>query len=154
MLTNMRKLVLTVVCNGMLVTAASAQSTPHACTTSAIAGTYSVACSGWTAGAGGSLVPIKEVGIVTGDPSGFWTGATTINIAGQTIIPKATISGQAVMNPDCTGTITYNKGTPSEININFVVNPKTDEILGLTTDLGSVISCELKRMSNSREQQK
>jgi hypothetical protein len=94
------------------------------------------------------LVPIKQVGVATGDASGFWTGATTINIAGQIIIPRATVSGQAILNPDCTGSIAYNKGTPSEVNINFVVNPTTKEILGVTTDKGSVISCELKRMSN------
>ena len=145
--------VITAICIVILAEVASAQSN-HACTNSATAGKYSVACSGWTTGPGGSLVPIKQVGVATGDRSGFWTGATTINIAGQTIIPNATVSGQAVVNADCTGTITYNKGTPSELNINFVVNPKTDEILGLTTDKGSVISCELKRMSNSTGQQK
>jgi len=94
-------------------------------------------------------VPIKQLGIVTGDATGFWTGSTTINIAGQSIVPKATVSGQATLDPDCTGTVTYNKGTPAEININFVVNAATNEILGLTTDKGSVMSCELKRMSSS-----
>ena len=92
--------------------------------------------------------------MATGDTNGFWTGATTINIAGQAILPKATVSGQAILNPDCTGTITYNKGTASEVNINFVVNPRTGETLGLTTDKGSVTSCELKRMSNGRAQDK
>ncbi len=41
-------------------------------------------------------------------------------------------------------------GASSEVNISFVVNPKTNEILGLTTDKGTVMSCELKRMSNGR----
>jgi hypothetical protein len=141
--------VLAVVWSVVIIQTASAQSNQHACTTSATAGTYSVACSGWTTGSGGALVPVKQLGVATGDRSGFWTGATTINIAGQVVIPKATVSGQSVVNSDCTGTLTYNKGTSTEVNITFVVNPRTDEILGITTDQGSVISCELKRMSNN-----
>jgi len=93
-------------------------------------------------------VPIRQLGIATGDATGYWTGFATINIAGQSIVPKATVTGQATLDPDCSGSITYNKGTASEININFVVNAATNEILGITTDKGSVMSCELKRMSS------
>ena len=51
---------LTIVCTMVLVPAASAQAKANACTIPATAGTYSVACSGWTAGPGGGLVPIKQ----------------------------------------------------------------------------------------------
>ena len=139
---------LSLICLTLLVPAALGQSSPTACTHSSAAGTYSVSCNGWVS-VGGSFVPIKQLGIATGDATGFWTGFTTINIAGQSVIPKATVSGQATLDPDCTGTVTYNKGTPGEININFVVNAATNEILGLATDKGSVMSCELKRMSSS-----
>jgi len=139
---------LTFICGTVVVSTASAQSSPAACTHSSAAGTYSVSCSGWVS-VGGSFVPIRQLGIATGDATGLWTGFTTVNIAGQSIVPKATVSGQATLDPDCTGTVTYNKGTPTEININFVVNAATNEILGLATDKGTVMSCELKRMSSS-----
>ena len=145
---------LAIVAGAALLPAAYAQGNPNACTSSATAGTYSVACSGWTVGMAGALVPTKQVGIATGDASGFWTGATTIHIAGQPLIPKASVTGQATLSPDCTGAITYNKGTPTEVNITFVVNPNTEEIFGLVTDQGSVISCVLKRMSNGHGKDK
>ena len=152
---NPRRHFLAIVAGAVLLPAAYAQGNPNACTSSATAGTYSVTCSGWTAaGPMGPLVPLKEVGIATGDADGDWTGATTINIAGQTIIPNASVAGDATVKPDCTGVITYNKGTPSPINITFVVNPNTEEIFGLVTDQGSVISCVLKRMSNGHGKDK
>jgi hypothetical protein len=134
-----------------LIPVTFAQGNSNTCSNSNTAGTYSVVCDGWTVPtAGAPLVPIKQVGIATGDASGNWSGATTINIAGQTVIPDAKVTGQGTVNSDCTGSITYNKGTPNPINITFVVNLKTEEIFGLVTDKGSVISCVLKRMTNGR----
>ena len=145
---------LAILAGAVLFPAAYAQGNPNACTSSATAGTYSVTCSGWTVGMAGALVPTKQVGIATGDASGFWTGFTTINIGGQQIIEKATVTGQATLSPDCTGEITYNKETQAPIKIKFVVNPNTEEIFGLGIDKGSVISCVLKRMSNGHGKDK
>ncbi len=119
-----------------------------ACTNRAIAGTYSFTCNGWTpAGPGGSLVPMMEVGVATGDASGHWSGAATVNIGGQTIIPNAILTGQTEVNSNCSGNIVYNQGEPTELNINYVANLKTDEIFGLILNGGTVASCELRRMS-------
>jgi hypothetical protein len=60
------------------------------------------------------------------------------------------VAGQATVKSDCTGSITYNSSTLNPVNITFVVNLKTEEIFGLVTDKGSVISCVLKRMTNGR----
>ena len=121
------------------------------CTNAAAAGTYTFTCSGFTAaGPGGSLLPIMQVGVATGDADGNWSGTSTINIGGLTVIPGAQVTGKTSVNPDCTGTITYNKGTATELNITYVVNPKTDELFGLITDKGTVTSCVLKRISFSR----
>jgi hypothetical protein len=118
------------------------------CTNSTAAGTYSVTCSGFTAaGAGGSLVPIMQVGIATGDTDGNWSGTVATNIGGQTVIPASSVTGKTTVNPDCTGTITYNKGTPTELNITYVMNPLTNETFGLITNKGTVASCVLKRIS-------
>jgi hypothetical protein len=116
------------------------------CTPATTAGAYTVTCTGWST-AGGTLTPIHQVGMAFGDATGFFTGFATINIGGQVTIPKAPVSGQATLNPDCTGSITYNKGTLGELNIVFVVNPQTREISGMTTDAGSVSSCTLKPMN-------
>jgi hypothetical protein len=122
-----------------------------ACTNASAAGTYSVTCSGFTAaGPGASLVPIMQVGVATGDADGNWSGTVAINIGGQTVIPASSVAGKTTVNPDCTGTITYNKGTPTELNISYVMNPKTDETFGLVTDKGTVVSCVLKRISFNR----
>jgi hypothetical protein len=120
------------------------------CTNATAAGTYSVTCSGFTAVPGGPLVPIMQVGVATGDADGNWSGSVTTNIGGQTVIPASSVTGKTTVNPDCTGTITYNKGTPTELNISYVVNPKTDETFGLVTDKGTVVSCVLKRISFNR----
>jgi len=128
--------------------AAYAQGGQNACTNVAAAGTYSFTCSGWTAaGPGGTLVPMMEVGVATGDADGNWSGTATINIGGQVVIAGAKLTGKTTVNPDCTGAITYNKGTPTELNISYVVNPKTDELFGLVTDKGTVVACVLKRIS-------
>ena len=126
---------------------AQAQGGPNACTNAGVAGTYTVTCSGYTAaGPAGSFVPMMQVGFATGDADGNWSGSVTINIGGQTVIPSSKVTGKASLNPDCTGTITYNKGTPTEVNISYVVNTKTDETFGLVTDKGTVVSCVLKRV--------
>jgi hypothetical protein len=91
-----------------------------------------------------------QVGVATGDADGNWSGTVAINIGGQVVIPASSVTGKTTVNPDCTGTITYNKGTPTELNISYVVNPKTDETFGLVTDKGTVASCVLKRISFPR----
>ena len=132
----------------VLTPASYAQGT---CTNAAAAGTYTFTCSGFTAaGPGGALLPIMQVGVATGDADGNWSGTSTINIGGLTVIPGAQVTGKTSVNPDCTGTITYNKGTATELNITYVVNPKTDELFGLITDKGTVASCVLKRISFNR----
>src|SRR5690242_11508018 len=126
---------------------AQAQQGPF-CSSSMLSGTYLVTCSGWTSLAPGApLVPMMHVGTSTGDADGNWTGSTVINIGGQVVIPDAKVSGKAVVNSDCTGSVTYTKGTPGELNISFVYFKPAEEIHGLVVDKGSVLSCVLKRIS-------
>ena len=92
-----------------------------------------------------AIIPTRAGANCHRDADGNWSGTTTINIGGLTVIPGAKVTGKTTVNPDCTGTITYNKGTPTELNISYVMNPKTDETVGLITDKGTVASCVLKR---------
>ncbi len=120
----------------------------EACSTETAAGTYVVSCSGFTAaGPGGTLLPVHQLGLATGDRDGNFTGSTTVNIGGLILIPDAKVSGKATINPNCTGNITYNKGTPALLTVTFVVLREAKEIHGLVTDTGSVISCVLNRTS-------
>lgn len=50
------------------------------------------------------------------------------------------------MNPDCTGQITYNQGTPSELDINFLVLNEGKELRGMLQNSGSDVQCDLIRM--------
>ena len=132
---------------GLMMLAFNAFAQPgQYCSASSAAGTYTVTCSGWTAaGPNGALVPMMQVGTATSDAEGNWTGSTVVNIGGQVVIPDAKVSGKAVVKPDCTGNVTYNKGTPGELNISFVVNG--NEIHGMVTDKGTVAACVLKLVS-------
>jgi hypothetical protein len=132
---------------------------PQACTAANSAGTYSVVCNGTTTDpvTGAKNVPTNQVGIPVGDKSGNYTGFTAIDINGNTL-GVGTVSGKATVNPDCTGKITYsavlhpvanpNVSVPlPPINISFVINPARNEIYGMVTDPGNVVSCTLKSMS-------
>ena len=131
----------------ILITAAALSAQGPFCSNQTSAGTYAVTCSGWVAaGPGGSLVPVMHVGIATGDESGNWIGTTTVNIAGQTTFTAA-VTGKAVTNSDCTGSVTYNKGTPNEMNVTYVVLRDKGETRGLITDKGQVVTCVLTRIS-------
>jgi hypothetical protein len=131
----------------ILITAAALSAQGPFCSNQTSAGTYAVTCSGWTAaGPGGTLVPVMQVGTAKGDENGNWAGSTTLNIAGQ-IVLTAPVSGKAVTNPDCTGSVTYNKGTPNELNISYVVIRDRGEIHGLVVDKGQVVACVLTRIS-------
>ena len=141
-------LVVMLVTIGVVFTPAAYAQNGPACTNNAVAGTYTITCSGWiAAGPGGSLVPMMQVGLATADADGNWSGFTTINIAGQTVIPKAPAVGKTSVNPDCTGNIVFNKGTTSELNINYVANLNTKQIFGLIISTGTVASCTLQLAS-------
>ena len=116
---------------------AQGQGGPNACTNAAVAGTYTVTCSGFTAaGSGGSLVPIMQVDLPQATPTATGQVLSLSISAVKTVIPASNVTGKANLNSDCTGTITYNKGTPTELNISYVVNPRTDETFGLVTERG------------------
>jgi hypothetical protein len=147
MKTNKKSLFLMLMAAAVLSSTASAQGNPNVCTNVSAAGAYSFSCSGWTAaGVGGSLLPMMQVGVVSADADGNWSGSSTINIGGQIVIPDAKVTGKTTVNPDCTGNITYNKGTPAELNISYVTNPRAEQIHGLVIDKGTVVSCVLQRI--------
>ena len=115
------------------------------CSNDMTAGTYMVSCGGFiTPVVNGPSLPMTLLGIVTGDLSGNFSGSPTNMIAGA--MTPGTVAGPAQINGDCTGKITYNKGTPGEMNIQFVVLSNGDEMRGMVVDKGANVSCHLIRI--------
>jgi hypothetical protein len=118
---------------------------PAYCGTTTTRGVYAVTCSGFiTPGPAAASLPFTVHATVTGDESGAFKGTARNSVAGQQ--SNQDISGQAQAKPDCTGTITYNKGQKDEINIRYVVVNNGDEMRGMITDPGANVSCILTRI--------
>jgi hypothetical protein len=132
------------------LSAAQAQA-QEKCSTRTTTGKYVVVCNGFlTPAPNAPLVPAKELALAVGDRSGTFTATGTISVGGT--ILKATVKGTEQLNPDCTGTITYEQtinGQPGPpLDITFVVSQNGDTIDGLVTDPGAVFACKLTRTKN------
>ena len=115
------------------------------CSNDTVAGTYVVSCEGFiTPVANGPSFPMTVLGTVTGDSSGNFSGIATNMVAGA--MTTAPVAGPAQVNSDCTGKITYNKGTPGEMNVQFVVLSNGYEMRGMVVDKGANVSCHLIRI--------
>ncbi len=118
------------------------------CSTRTTAGKYATVCDGFlTPAPGAPLVPAKSLAVTTGDRYGNFTGTGTISLGGT--ILQQTVAGTEQINPDCTGTITYQtwiNGQPGPpLDITFFVSQNGDTIDGLVTDAGTVYACKLTR---------
>ena len=134
---------------GLFVALSAAQAKDQdKCSTRTTTGKYVVVCDGFLAPAPNApLVPAKELAVSVADRSGTFTGVGTISVGGT--ILQQTVKGTEQLNPDCTGSITYQQtingqqGPP--LDITFVVSQDGDIIDGLVTDPGAVFACRLTR---------
>jgi hypothetical protein len=109
---------------------------------------YGTTCQGFVStGAGQPLAPYTLLGTCTGDAHGFFTCQGTQSFGG--FVVPALDEGQGTVNTDCTGQITYNQGTPSELDINFLVLNDGKELRGMLQNSGSVVQCDLVRMGDT-----
>jgi hypothetical protein len=123
----------------------AAAQNPAACGSMTTRGVYVVSCGGFiTPGPNAPSLPFTILGTVTGDESGAFKGTARNSVAGQQ--SNQDVSGQAQTRPDCTGTITYNKGQKDEINVRYVVVNNGDEMRGMISDPGANVSCLLTRI--------
>jgi hypothetical protein len=121
------------------------------CSNTTTVGRYVIVCEGFmTPAPNTAMAPAKILGTATADSSGNFKAVGTVSIAGMIVTQKAT--GTQKLNKDCTGTITYSQtinGQPGPpLNITYVVSQQGQRIDGLSTDMGTVLSCVLKRVSN------
>jgi hypothetical protein len=129
----------------LLVSAAEAQE----CTFRTTNARYATTCQGFVSPAAGDpLAPFSLLGTCKGDANGFFTCTGTQSFDG-TVVP-AVDDGQSIVNPDCTGQITYNKGTSGELDINFLILDDGRELRGMLQNAGSAVQCDLIRMDPAK----
>jgi len=129
----------------LLATSAAAQ---NKCTFHTTNARYGTICQGFVSTAPGTpLTPFSLLGTCTGDANGFFTCNGTQSFDG-TVVP-AVDQGQSIVNSDCTGQITYNKGTTGELDINFLILHEGKELRGMLQNAGTAVQCDLIKMSAS-----
>jgi hypothetical protein len=122
------------------------------CSVAANVGTYAVKCNGYlTPRPNAPMVPATGLSKAVADKDGNWSGSGTLSLGGAIVTQNVQSVRPAMVNPDCTGSLTYSQtinGQPApDIHFNFIVEKNSDVIDGIGTDPGSVFSCTLTRIS-------
>ncbi len=120
------------------------------CSNHTIRGTYGVVCTGFLSPAQGApQVPFSALGTVTGDYSGVFQGTAKASIGGG--IVTQVVKGTAVINSDCTTTITYTQTIDGQkapdLHILAHILDQGQEIRGMALDPGSTMTCNLRLIS-------
>jgi hypothetical protein len=136
----------------MMTLLAPAWAQSEACSTATIRGTYSVTCSGYLSPAQGApQAPISLIGTVKADYAGSFAGTGKVSLGGAILDQTVKTATPAVVNSDCTGTITYIQTIGGQaappLNIVFHVLDGGKTILGMSVDTGATMSCTLRLMS-------
>jgi hypothetical protein len=119
------------------------------CSTHTIRGNWGVTCTGnLTPAANAPLTPTRILGTCTSTLEGEFQCEGTMSLGG--IILAQTMSGKAIVNENCTGSIRYTQtldGNPApDMNIRFLIFDSGKLIDGLPVDKGANLACTLKRM--------
>jgi len=126
----------------MLASSAAAQ---NKCTVHTTNARYGTTCQGFVSPAPGALLaPFTLLGTCTGDANVFFNCSGTQSFDG-TVVPTVD-AGQSIVNADCSGQVTYNKGTPEELDINFLILHDGKELRGMLQNTGTAVQCDLIRM--------
>lgn len=132
----------------LIVTPADGQ---NKCSFQTIHARYGATCQGSVSpNSGAPLVPFALLGTCTGNATGYFTCSGTQSFGG--VVVPAPAEGQSAVNSDCTGQITYNKGTPEELDINFLILHDGKEIRGMLQNTGTAVECDLVRMEKGESE--
>ena len=120
------------------------------CSALTIRGTYGLVCTGtMSPAAGAPQVAFSAIGTAVGDFNGTFTGIAKASIGGA--IVDQTVVGTAIIDNDCTGTISYTQkinGQPApKLNLVFHILDNGKEIRGMSVDAGSTLTCSLRLMN-------
>jgi len=138
---NKSSLFLLIVCT-LLASSAAAQ---NKCTVHTTNARYGTTCQGFVSTAPGTpLAPFSLLGTCTGDANGFFKCTGTQSFDG-TVVP-AVDEGQSIVNSDCTGQVTYNKGTPGELTSTSSSCTTAKNFAACCRMRGRRFQCDLIRM--------
>jgi hypothetical protein len=134
----------------VLVSVAPMWAQSGACSTQTIRGYYALTCTGFVSPAANApQQPFSAIGTTTTTWAGSITGVAKASLGG--VILDQAVTGTAVVNSDCTGTVSYDQklnGQPApKLNIVFHVLDDGKEIRGMAVDAGSTLSCNLRLIS-------
>ncbi len=132
----------------MLAVGAQAQQ----CSARALAGKYMATCDGFlTMGANQPLLPAKLLGTGSGDGQGNFSLTSTMSVGGVILAHYMWTSEPAKINPDCTGSATFNElinGQPwPPLTYALVVAHNGKQLEVLQTTPGSIFSCKLTKIA-------
>ena len=136
----------------MMTLLAPAWAQSGACTTATTHGTYSVTCSGYVSPAQGRP-RCRSLALPSSKPTmaGILPETGKASLGGAILDQTVKTSAPAVVNSDCTGTITYVQTIAGQaappLNIVFHVLDNGKEIRGMSVDAGATMSCNLRLMS-------
>ena len=117
------------------------------CSSRTIHARYGVTCQGSVSTSPGvPLAPYALMTTCTGNANAFFKCTGTQSFDG-TVVPSVA-QGPASVNSDCTGKITFDRGTPQELDFNFLILHDGEEIRGMLQNPGSAVQCDLIRMSD------
>jgi hypothetical protein len=98
---------------------------------------------------GAPQVPISLIGTVKADYAGSFAGTGKVSLGGAILDETVKTATPAVVNSDCTGTITYIQtiGGQAAPPLDIVFHAGGKTILGMSVDAGATMSCTLRLMS-------
>lgn len=91
-----------------------------------------------------AFVPAAEAGVAIFDGQGGLSASSTFSFGGNVFPVSAPISSYTV-NPDCTGSLTFNTDVAGSVNRNLVIEADGHEIEFINTNSGHVIAGTMKK---------
>lgn len=130
----------------------------YSCSNRTGIGTYGYNCSGVAPNAFKADYPVEPFagyGVVTADGKGQWNGHGKVSFNGKVVAwtHDTRIEQLSVVNPDCTGSVTYavtiTDGAVTfpvpDAHFEFVMVDEGKEVKGFPVDPGYAVSCQLIR---------
>ena len=125
-------------------------SAQNGCTLATLIGGYGAATAGFINSSSnpnditiGTFVPFAEAVHFNFDGRGNVSGSSTADYGGQSF--PVTFTGSYSVNPNCTGSATFNLGDDNLVHRNLVIVAEGKEVEFVSTDLGLVIAGSMKR---------
>jgi hypothetical protein len=133
--------------NGLFLTAAlcsvpTLRAADKPCSAATLQGSFGYTVTGFAPG----LAPFAAVGRIVFDGSGLVTTTRTLSNNGV-IIRGDIASGTYTVGDNCTGTLTISATGLGQLNLDIVVDDGGDQLRGIVTNAGFVLTLEGRRQS-------